>query len=97
MEKVVVTRRFRRNVLSVYQYLSKDYSARIADEFLEKVEQRIAFIITNPTIGKPSLTKANIRSVILTPYNQIFYRYTEGTAEILCLFDMRRHPGKKPY
>ena len=96
-KKIVITRRFRNNTLSVYQYLIKEFSSKTADKFLSEIEARIELIISNPTIGKPSLKKANIRSIILTQHNQIFYRYTKNTIEILCLFDMRKNPKKKPY
>ncbi|HEY6504122.1 MAG TPA: type II toxin-antitoxin system RelE/ParE family toxin [Chitinophagaceae bacterium] len=95
--KVVVTKRFRNNTLRVYQYLLKEFSAKTAFRFLEKLEQRIELIITHPTIGKPSAKKKDIRSVLFTPHNQIFYRYHNDTIEILCLFDMRKNPKKRPY
>jgi len=98
MEKrIVVTKRFHKNTLSVYQYLLKEFSAKIANHFLDKIEQRIELIIKHPTIGKPSSKKEGIRSIILTPHSQVFYRYRNNTIEILCLFDMRKDPKKKPY
>ena len=75
----------------------KEFSAKTAFQFLEKLEQRIELIIAHPTIGKPSLKKQNIRSILFTPHNQIFYRYNDSKIEILCLFDMRKDPKKKPY
>jgi plasmid stabilization system protein ParE len=96
-KKIIVTKRFRNNTLRVYQYLLKEFSAKTAFQFLEKLEQRIELIIAHPTIGKPSLKKKNIRSILFTPHNQIFYRYSNNKIEILCLFDMRKNPKKKPY
>ena len=98
MEKqVVITKRFRNNTLRVYQYLLKEFSARTAENFLLKLEQRIDFVSANPTVGKLSGKVPNVRSVLFTPHNQIFYRYQNNIVEILCLFDMRKNPGKKPY
>ena len=96
-KKIIITRRFRNNTLRVYQYLLKEFSDKTADRFLDKLEQRISLIEQHPTIGKPSVKKKDIRSLILTPHNQIFYRYRNNTIEILCLFDMRKDPKKKPY
>jgi len=77
--------------------LLKEHSAKTASQFLEKLEQRIGLIVSHPTIGKPSAKRKDIRSIILTPHNQIFYRYQENKIEILCLFDMRQDPKKRPY
>lgn len=53
-KKIVVTKRFRNNTYKVYQYLLKEYSAKTAFQFLNKLEQRIELIIAHPSIGKPS-------------------------------------------
>ena len=96
-KKIIITKRFRNKTSSVYQYLLKKFSDKSAALFLDKVSERIELISTNPTIGKPSETNKNVRSILLTPHNQIFYRHQNNTIEILCLFDMRKNPEKKPY
>lgn len=96
-KKIVITKRFRNNVLSVHEYLLKEFSQKTASLFLDRLEKRIDFIAANPTIGKRSSKRKNVRSVLLTPHNQIFYRAEGSLVEILCLFDMRKDPGKKPY
>lgn len=96
-EKIIVTKRFRNNTLRVYQYLLKEFSAKTAYSFLDRLEKRIEFIAKNPTTGKRSAKRKNIRSILFIPHNQIFYRYQNNSIEILCLFDMRQNPKKKPY
>lgn len=96
-KKIIITKRFRNNTLRVYQYLLKEFSSKTAYSFLQKLETRINFIAKNPTVGKLSVKRKNIRSILFTPYNQIFYRYLGNTIEILCLFDMRKNPKKRPY
>jgi len=96
-KKVIITKRFRNNTLNIYHYLIKEFSANTAYKFLIRLEMRIEFITNNPTVGKSSAKRKNVRSILFTPHNQIFYRYQNDIIEILCLFDMRRHPGKRPY
>lgn len=96
-KKIIITKRFRNNALRVYQYLLKEFSAKTAYNFLQQLEKRIDFVAKNPTIGKLSAKRKNVRSILFTPHNQIFYRYQNDTIEILCLFDMRKNPKKKPY
>ena len=96
MEKrIVVSKRFRNNTLQVFEYLIKEYSKKIAFNFLNKLEQRVEFIIRNPEIGKPSQIRPNVRSVTLQPHSRIYYRLNINTIELLCLFDMRKK--KLPY
>lgn len=94
-KKIVVSKRFRKNTLALYDYLIKEHSAKTAYHFLDKLQRRVEFISQHPHIGKPSQKKANIRSILLLPYNRIYYRTVENTIELLCLFDMRRK--NKPY
>jgi plasmid stabilization system protein ParE len=96
-EKIVITKRFRNNTLRVYQYLLKKFSAKTAYAFIDRLEKRIDFIARNPAVGRLSVKRKNVRSILFTPHNQIYYRYQKNKIEILCLFDMRKNPKKKPY
>jgi len=96
-KKIIVTKRFHNNSFRVYQYLLKEFSTNTANRFLTRLEKRIEFIVRNPEAGKASLKKENVRSILFTPHNQIFYRCLKNTIEILCLFDMRKSPKKRPY
>lgn len=96
-KKIVITKRFRNNTLHTYQYLLKEFSPKSAYQFLDLLEKRIYFIASHPEIGKASSKIKNVRSILFTPHKQIFYRYQKNAVEILCLFDMRKNPKKKPY
>lgn len=95
--EIVIAKRFRNQTFRIFQYLQKRFSPKTAELFLEKIEERIELIAKHPTIGKQSVRKKAVRSIILTPHNIIFYRVKKGRIEILCLFDSRRDPMKKPY
>lgn len=98
MEKeVVITRRFQQHTLRIYQYILSEFSAKTAYAFLDHLEKRIDFIAKHPDAGKQSSKVKNVRSLLFTPHNQIFYRYSKKKIEVLCLFDMRQNPSKKPY
>jgi plasmid stabilization system protein ParE len=92
--KIVVARRFQKQVSRVYEYLTAEFSSKTASHFILKIEQRIELIVKQPEIGKLSKKKRYIRSIVLTPHNRIFYRYTDNKIEILYLHDMRRIPAK---
>jgi hypothetical protein len=98
MEKnIIITKRFRNNTFSIYQYLIKEHSTKTAFLFLHKLQERIELIAAQPSIGKPSAKMKDIRSITLTPHNRIYYRSKKDSIEILCLFDMRKKPDKNRY
>jgi hypothetical protein len=43
-KKIIITKRFRNNTLRVYQYLIKEFSAKTAYKFIDRLEKRIEFI-----------------------------------------------------
>jgi len=95
--KIIISKRFRNNSRKTYQYLLNNFPANTAYNFLVTLEKRIEFIAANPTVGKSSGKNKHVRSILFFPHNQIFYRYQNDIIEILCLFDMRRNPTKRPY
>ena len=78
-----------------YSYSVQECAAT-AFKFLDELEKRIELTIQHPAIGKPSAKRKDVRSIIFTPHNQIFYRCRNNAIEILCLFDMRKNPKTKP-
>lgn len=96
-KKVIITKRFQNHTLKTYEWLHKEFSANTALSFLNRLEQRIDFITNNPTVGRLSAKRNSVRSILFTPHNQIFYRYQNEVIEILCLFDMRKKPKKRPH
>ena len=94
-KKIVVSKRFRKNTLKIFEYLIKEYSEKTALYFLDKLQQRVELITRYPEIGKPSQIRPNVRSITFQPHNRIYYRINMNTIELLCLFDMRKK--KLPY
>ena|SRR5665213_2482704 len=95
--QIIVTKKFRQNVLETYQYILKTFSQKTASIFLHRIERRIDFIAAHPEAGKLSQKRKNVRCVLLPPHNQIYYRFEDEKIEILLLFDMRQNPKKNPY
>jgi plasmid stabilization system protein ParE len=95
--QIIVTKKFRQNVLETYQYILNTFSSKTASIFLDRIEKRIDFIAAHPEAGKASQKRKNVRCVLLPPHSQIYYRLENETIEILFLFDMRQNPKKNPY
>lgn len=51
-KKIIITKRFRKNSLQIYEYLLKKFSAKTAYLFLERLEERIDFIVKHPESGR---------------------------------------------
>ncbi len=69
--EIVINKRFTDKLLSVLDYLHKEWGGKVANTFLDKVYSRIYALQTHPYIG--SLTSlAGVRSTLITKHNRIY-------------------------
>jgi plasmid stabilization system protein ParE len=92
----VVTQRFQRNTHAIHRYICEAFSKRAADSFLDRLLHKIEQVSHHPEMGRPS-SVLSARSFIVNPHNLVFYRVTERSIIMLCIFDMRKNPDKMPY
>jgi len=55
------------------EYLENEWGQKVALEFLNKIDKRIETLIEQPFIGKPSLRKPEIRTILITKHNRLYY------------------------
>ncbi|MCD6011252.1 MAG: type toxin-antitoxin system RelE/ParE family toxin [Flavipsychrobacter sp.] len=87
--EIIINKRFTNKLLSVLDYLEKEWSKKVALAFLSKVYTRIYILQSHPYIG--SLTSiTNVRSTLITKHNRMFYRIVGNKIVILNLYDTRK-------
>lgn len=95
--EVIYRIRFRKKLLNLLDYLERGWGHKIASEFLEKLDSRIFRLSFQPFTGIRSAKAPDVRSVLITYQNRLFYRIKGRRIEILNLYDTRMDPGKNPY
>lgn len=81
----------------VIEYLLKNWSLQVAFDFENTVNKKLATLLRQPFMGVPSQKSPDIRSILFTKHNRLFYRITKDTIELLNIFDTRQDPDKKPF
>ena len=94
--KISWTPTARRTFFKVLEYLSKDWTIREIENFIDKTEQTIAQISANPYMFKSSKKKKSVRKGFITEYNSIYYRVKPRKKEIelITFWDNRQNPLK---
>jgi len=86
------------NALEDYEkivgYLIQEWSAQIAEKFIEIIEARLETLSNYPYLGLASEKEPSIRSISLTKHNRLYYRMTASAIEVLDIFDTRQSPDK---
>ncbi len=58
----------------VVDYLLKEWSIKIASDFIDTPEKRVYNLSFFPHIGITSLKDPSIRSIVITKHNKLYYR-----------------------
>ena len=84
--KIIVKKRFTNKVLKLLLYLETEWSNESAKKFLNKLDKRIHNLSLHPFTGIQVQQYQNLRSVLITKHNRLYYRIKEDTIELsICM------------
>ena len=95
--KIIVKKRFTNKVQKILAYLEKEWSKKVAGEFLLKIDRRLDLISKQPFAGAVSLKIKEVRGLLITRHNKLYYKVKGNTVIILNMYDTRMNPKKNPY
>jgi len=61
------------------------------------VEKRLETLSVFPNIGIPSIKEPDVRSIVVTIHNRLYYRVSVTHIEVLNIFDIRQDPAKNKH
>jgi len=91
------TERVFQDVETIVSYIESEWSATVADGFLELVKERVQTLSKYPFMGMASGRYPSIRSIKLSKHNRLYYRLENDRLDLLNVFDLRQHPNKNLY
>ena len=80
----------------IVDYLQKEWSLKVAAEFINNLEERVQNVSFFPHIGIASVKDHSIRSIIIK-HNKLYYRTRAEKIEVLDIFDTRQSLLKNRY
>ncbi len=95
--QIIVKKRFTNKLQKALTYLEKEWSHKVAADFLLKIDRRIELLTKQPTIGAPSTRIKDVRGLLVTRHNRIYYKIKDNKVIILNMYDTRIDPKKNPY
>ena len=95
--QIIVKKRFTNKVQRVLTYLEKVWSHKVAADFLLKIDLRFDLLSKQPYIGAPSRKVNDIRGILITRHNKMYYKIKGDKVIILNMYDTRMNPLKNPY
>ena len=95
--KIIYKKRFVQKLFNLLDYLKNEWSQTTAEKFLTMLQKRLGTLSQQPFIGTPSTVVKEVRSILITKHNRIYYRVKEEVIEIINMYDNRINPKKNPY
>jgi plasmid stabilization system protein ParE len=94
--KIIYKKRFLNKLDKLLAYLQKEWSITIANEFLDKLEEKIKVIKHQPATGTTTAIE-NTRSILISKHNRVYYRIEENKIIIINMVDTRKNPKKNSF
>lgn len=97
VKAIIWNRRANNNFNSIIKYLQNKWGDKVTQNFVIRTYQIIELLAQNPEMGSVEHFEKQIRGIVITKHNTLFYRIEEEKLILLTFFDNRQHPEKKSY
>ncbi len=71
--QIVIKKRFTNKVQKTLAYLEKEWSHKVAADFLFKIDRRIDLLTKQPHVGALSSKVKDVRGLLITRHNRLYY------------------------
>lgn len=95
--QIIYKKRFLQKLFNLLDYLKKEWDETTVENFLQRFQSRINTLSKQPFIGAPSTVVKEVRSILITRHNRVYYRIKGEIIEIINMYDIRINPKKNPY
>ncbi len=95
-QKVIYRKLFINKLDRLLSYLEKEWGQQFASRFIDKLEEKIELIKKHPEVGSITVFE-NMRSILITKQNKVYYRVNQRNIELINMIDTRRNPKKNPF
>ncbi len=75
---------------AIVAYLQTQWSPKAAEEFVEKVDDKLELLRIFPQIGSESDKRKGLRKLVLSPHNTLIYKIKGDVIILLTIYDNRQ-------
>ena len=95
--EIIFKKRFTNKLIKLLAYLEQEWSQQAATNFLKKTDHPIGQLSSQPFTGVPSEKIKDVRAVLITRHNRLYYKVKGKKVIILNMYDTRMNPKRKKY
>src|SRR5438477_12321402 len=95
--EIIWTKYASNDLEKIINFLSDNWSYKIAREFIIECDIKIELISVTPFLGTISKKDSSVRRILVTKHNYLYYELIEDQIVLLNFFDTRQDPAKNPF
>jgi len=92
--RILLTETAQAQLGHLLDYLESEWSEKVKQEFLEKLDKRIELVRKRPNLFPTSKIKSGLHKCVVTKQTTMFYMYNQTEITVLSIFDTRQDPDK---
>ncbi|WP_010182332.1 type II toxin-antitoxin system RelE/ParE family toxin [Aquimarina agarilytica] len=92
--KVIVSKTAQKKLDDLFEYLIDEWSERVKNKFIGKLDKNIELIQANPEIFPKSNKAKGLNRCVITKQITLYFRYNSKRIDIVTVFDTRQNPSK---
>jgi plasmid stabilization system protein ParE len=94
IRKIKLSKRASRKLDKILYYLENEWSAKVKNDFIYKLNKSLALIQKNPDSFQKSDSVPGLHRCVISKQTTIYYRYDNKHIYIVTVFDNRQDPDK---
>lgn len=94
IRKIKLSKRTSNKLAQLLQYLENEWSLKVKNDFIKKLDKSLLMIQENPDYFPKSDSIKGLHRCVVTKQTTIFYRYDSEYVYVVALFDNRRNPSR---
>jgi plasmid stabilization system protein ParE len=92
--QIIFKKRFQDKLEKLLKYIESEFGPLVAQRFAKQLDKKFLILQQQPSMGKPSLYIANVRSIHAGKHNRLYYRIESNKIVILNMYDTRINPKR---
>ena len=92
--KIKLSRRSLHKLEKLLDYLEKEWSAKVKEDFIEKFDKAVKIIQNNPLTFQKSEIVKGLHMCIISKQTTVYYRFDDECVYIVTFFDNRQNPDR---
>lgn len=92
--KVIISKRASLKLIRLLEYLETEWSAKVKDDFIQKLDKSLLIIQKNTDGFEKSKFISGLHKCVITKQISLFYKHDKNRIFIVSIFDNRQHPNR---